>query len=363
MIEKIIHVFLDNNELSRTQKITIEDNKKILNDYKFVIWSKFKIELFMKHLDINDKKLVNYLIVCCLGGFLVDIDYVFLKKIDVFLEHNCLAVFNGSKIKFFGSRKNNNMIIDSLENNGKFDELSLRKMKVKIINPIYLYPEIKSDYSTIVECNKDYIFGANKKDSSWIFTKKINEIKSSFRYNIKKYKFNSNFIIKKITRKNDILIVVAHPDDDLLWFGDFIIKNCQKVKVLCITNSSNKIRRSEFQKIMDKINVDYEMWDSCDIKSYDNFPELKKKLSNEIINYNMILTHSLSGETGHPTHILLSKILFDVVEKNLYVANLYNNSKQMSDIKNNLLKIYGSQYGKIKKYLYFSKKEDILRIK
>ena len=63
-------------------------------------------------------------------------------------------------------------------------------MNVKIINPIYLYPQLKTSYYIVVENNKNYIFGANKKDSNWVFssnklTGKINR----FNYSTKNYKF------------------------------------------------------------------------------------------------------------------------------------------------------------------------------
>lgn len=339
MIEKIIHIFEKGN-LNNEHILISKINKNNLPNYEFYIW--------------DEKQLKNkFEIVCKYGGFFVDINYVFLKNIDIFLNYDYLAVFNNNQIKFFGSKKNSE----------KLNEESFRKMNIKIINPIYLYPELKNNYYTITENNSKYIFGANKIDSPWIFSdNRIININSPFPFNNFNYYLKSNFIAKKDSNKRKYLIVIAHPDDEILFFGEFIINNSNNVKVLCITNSSNEVRRKEFINILQKYNVDYEMWDYSDFKSHQYSDEIKNRLKNYVKNFEKIYTHSLSGETGHPTHILINKYLFDVVEKNLYVSNPYKINGKISNKKMELLKMYNSQKKILNIYKHISEKEDYLQI-
>ena len=359
MIEKIIHVF-ENGPYYDDQIQIAYNNTKILPNFVFKFWNKEQTDLFIKNNDIYDKYLVKYCIVCKFGGFFIDCNYVFLKDISVFLNYDFLAVYNGEDIKFFGSKKNNDILYHIIRN--KNDE-SLKKLNIKIINPIYLYPELKNNYYSVVENNNQFIFGANKVDSPWVFSNdKLTGFNGHFEYNELLYSLNSDYVVKKNTNRRKYLIVVAHPDDEILFFGEFIINNSKNVKVLCITNSSNEIRRNEFINILEKYNVDYEMWDYSDLRSYKYSNEIKNRLKDYIKNFERIYTHSLSGETGHPAHILIYKYLFDTVQKNLFVANPYNYKGKISNKKLELMNMYYSQKKILYSYSYISKKEDYLQI-
>jgi len=344
MIEKIIHIFERGHYREEHVEI-IRKNRLLLSNYEFKLWSNEMIEEFMKEHNTDDDK-IKLKIVCKEGGFYVDMNYVFFKNIDVFLNYDFLGVYNKNELKFFGSKKNN----------------STNLKNIKIINPIYLYPELGNSHYRVVVNNKEYMFGANILDSPWVFDRKLTGIGSEFNYKTDKYFLKSNDILLKNTRVNEILIVVAHPDDEILWFGDLILNNSNKIKVLCVTNYSNERRRNEFKKIMEKCKVDYEMWDFSDLRSYADCPLLKEKLSKIIPYHKYIYTHSLSGESGHPTHILIYKCLYDLVKNNLYVSNLYYNGVKYSEKKKELLEMYHSQRGTFKHYIRMTKKEDYLKI-
>ena len=364
MIEKIIHIFNNDVGYNEEHYNNFLNNKNILDDYEFILWTDKKIDAFIKDTKIDNDNLLKYVIVSYYGGFSVDLNYVFFKKIDVFLDYDFLVVYNNNSVKFFGSSKNNNIINQIFKRFGNFKEEYFKKMNVKIINPIYLYPQLKTSYYIVVENNKNYIFGASKKDSKWVFssnklTGKINR----FNYSTKNYKFYNLKNTIKNTSPRENLVVIAHPDDEILWFGEFLIKNAKNTKVICPTNNYNSKRREEYKKILNKYNIDYEMWNMTERPSYSISKELTEKLKNSIKNHKNIYTHSLSGETGHPTHILLSKILYDIVPENLFVANPYNYHNKASNKKRELLKEYSSQKKVINNYLYISNKEDYLKIK
>lgn len=357
MIEKNIHIFLENgNENEIRQRL------QILPDYTLYFWNKNLIKSFIIKNNIEYNPTIKYKIVCFYGGFYIDENYVFFKNIDIFLQYNFLAVFNGKYVKFFGSSKENTIVKDIKKKFGKFKDKYLKKMDIKIINPIYLYPERKNSYYSVIKVNKDFIFGANKKDSPWVFNEFVID-SQRFQYNLRKQYFISNKKMINNTSKKKILIVVAHPDDDILWFGNLIHKFNHLIKVLCVTCYSNINRRNEFKNVMEKNNVDYEMWDHCDKISYEESPLLKERLSKIVVDHEMVFTHSLSGETGHPFHILINKYLYEVVPENLFVSNPYNLKNSFSQMKKSDLLLYESQKDIIKKYHYITMKEDYLQIK
>ena len=119
------------------------------------------------------------------------------------------------------------------------------------------------------------------------------------------------------------LMVVAHPDDELL-FGGLAILREPGWKVICITNGYKPKRNKAFKDAMNFIdNIwAYEIWDHSDqwfgtklhkgIKS-NLQEELKSK------NYEKIVTHNIQGEYGHRQHALISKLLHKLVSKNLNV--------------------------------------------
>jgi len=78
--------------------------------------------------------------------------------------------------------------------------------------------------------------------------------------------YNNKKIIKKSTKyKPTKLLVVAHPDDDILWGYRYLINKPYRWKVICISGASNKIRANEFEKVMKKMGIlNYEILDHND---------------------------------------------------------------------------------------------------
>jgi hypothetical protein len=132
--------------------------------------------------------------------------------------------------------------------------------------------------------------------------------------------------------------LVAHPDDELLFFKDILEKYNNVIKVICITNASNKIRSIEFIHSLKQFNIfNYEMWDYEDMHSSYVSHRLRKRIKESIKGYTKIYTHSLSGETGHPQHIGLYKTVHDEIINNqkLYVPNvdIYSNNIDIKTLK------------------------------
>ena len=143
--------------------------------------------------------------------------------------------------------------------------------------------------------------------------------------------------------KSKNLMIVAHPDDELIFGGAELIKHGPKYKVLCLTNKSNKIRSKEFKKVMEKLKVgSWEMLDYEDTLTPNQDFDLKEIINFK--NWEKIVTHNPIGEYGHPQH----KLVFEAVKKetdNFYIFSKSNKkiSKNYLAIKKSLLSLYKSE--------------------
>jgi LmbE family N-acetylglucosaminyl deacetylase len=116
----------------------------------------------------------------------------------------------------------------------------------------------------------------------------------------------------------DKLLVVAHPDDELLWGGANLVLE-PGWHVVCSTNLNNPVRSAEFYKTMSWCNVlKYDMYSVEDKyteeeaeadRLYDGTPfdsalqELAKK------SWKLVLTHNDKGEYGHEHHRKVNRMV------------------------------------------------------
>ena len=173
--------------------------------------------------------------------------------------------------------------------------------------------------------------------------------------------FSFIFFIKK-TDEDSInnLMIVAHPDDEMLWGGTELIN--EDYYVVCITCGIDEEREKEFESVMNKTNDEYISLGYVDKTNgeRDNwelyYDSIEKDIKN-ILNsrkWSKIATHNPDGEYGHIHHILTSKIVTNNCDKDkLYYFNKYytdeelNNQKvidkELINKKENILKLYSSQ--------------------
>lgn len=198
-----------------------------------------------------------------------------------------------------------------------------------------------------------------RKEESGYFNSFIRITHNKINYNNKFHSIQPDGIKK--------LVIVAHPDDEVLWFGDFLIMNRSiedNIKVVCITNASNKIRAAEFINVMDYLNISYEMWDYIDSKKYTGSKELEKELLHLCSKYDIIYTHSSTGETGHPQHIMLHNYIRLIAKEKLYIFSPKRELKmknKLSSKKEHLLKLYSSQKDVLNYHNYLSAHEDHIK--
>lgn len=144
--------------------------------------------------------------------------------------------------------------------------------------------------------------------------------------------------LNRINLKNfNNLMIVAHPDDEMLWGGSKLLSD--NYLVVCITCSTNHKRELEFKKVMNETKDKYIMLGYPDkingkVDDWKNYKEKIANDLNEIINYkkwNLIVTHNPKGEYGHIHHKMTSKITTSLAPiDNLYYFGRYYRPKQMT---------------------------------
>lgn len=129
------------------------------------------------------------------------------------------------------------------------------------------------------------------------------------------------------------LMIVAHPDDETLWGAAHLMQG--DWFVVCMTSQYFPTRKQEYQKVLDTLGVkgiilDYpDLYKGIDGKwKIDSWKYIQTALSddlNVIINYKdweQIVTHSPTGETGHFHHKYINKSVLQICENN---SAKYNN--------------------------------------
>lgn len=170
----------------------------------------------------------------------------------------------------------------------------------------------------------------------------------------------------------DRLMIVAHPDDEMLWGGAELLEN--NYLVLCITRGYDNVRRSEFEAVMeatgskgiilsypDKIYNKRSDWRFC---SDDITKDIRT-----VINYKQwdrVVTHNENGEYGHIHHKNTHRLVMELYRADasnfgeLYVFGTYYKksaipdgldrlSDSMVEKINEINKLYRSQEGTITK--------------
>ena len=109
----------------------------------------------------------------------------------------------------------------------------------------------------------------------------------------------------------DKLLIVAHPDDELLWGGANMLREPGWL-VLCATNAEHPVRSKEFAKSMSFCNAtEFNMYNVKDVYTEDDvisdrlfagsdFETKLVELATQ--SWKIVLTHNEQGEYGHAHH-------------------------------------------------------------
>lgn len=166
----------------------------------------------------------------------------------------------------------------------------------------------------------------------------------------------------------DNLMIVAHPDDELLWGGAHLIKD--NYLVVCVTCGTNQIRVNEFVNVMNNTNDKYIMLGYPDKTngerdSWNNHRANISKDLESIINlkdWNIIVTHNPDGEYGHQHHKMTSALVSDIVTTdNLYYFGIYHSKKAITAYYDDMSSINDNYLAKKRKLIKYYKSQDFIQ--
>lgn len=114
---------------------------------------------------------------------------------------------------------------------------------------------------------------------------------------------------------NNVLVVVAHPDDESLYFfgGLKLLSQFSNVTVLCVTHPKNSERGAEFLEACLSLQVRCEFLEMSDDGIDTLLPDFQKELSRFLLNkqFDLIVTHPPhGGEKPHPHHLQIFLAVF-----------------------------------------------------
>lgn len=126
--------------------------------------------------------------------------------------------------------------------------------------------------------------------------------------------------------KKEILVIVAHPDDEVIWLGGTLLKCKENKTIISLCRKKDKDRAPKFEKACKILNARGYIFDLDDMeKGY--FKKISKKsIINRILKitkgkkYEALYTHGKNGEYGHLRHKEIHKAVTEMINKNMLYA-------------------------------------------
>lgn len=165
------------------------------------------------------------------------------------------------------------------------------------------------------------------------------------------------------------VMIVAHPDDELLWGGTHLIKD--DYLVVCVTCGTVQTRVNEFVKLMHETNDKYIMLGYPDKTNgeRDNWDNHRENIAKDLENifalkddWEIIVTHNPDGEYGHQHHKMTSQLVTKVANNDiLYYFGKYHSKKTIAPYLDEMKPVDDNLLAKKKKLIGIYKSQDFIQ--
>ncbi len=127
------------------------------------------------------------------------------------------------------------------------------------------------------------------------------------------------------------IIIVAHPDDEIIWMGATVLKNPRvNWTIVSLCRASDTDREPKFKRVSAHLGAEGMIFDADDEgrldpdeASEEDYRILAGALSGQHFDY--AFTHGRNGEYGHPGHIAVYQALRRLrAEKKFEIDELYH---------------------------------------
>jgi LmbE family N-acetylglucosaminyl deacetylase len=123
-----------------------------------------------------------------------------------------------------------------------------------------------------------------------------------------------------------VLVIVAHPDDEIIWMGGCLIRNCVinrnwDLAIISLCRRDDTDRASKFFQVCKILNAKGFMSNLEDeslneIEEEEVIERIEKFLGKNR-SYDFVFTHGENGEYGHIRHKDVNKAVRDLVDKKI----------------------------------------------
>jgi LmbE family N-acetylglucosaminyl deacetylase len=126
--------------------------------------------------------------------------------------------------------------------------------------------------------------------------------------------------------KKEVLVIVAHPDDETIWLGGTLLKDNSNKTIICLCRKKDEDRYPKFKKVCKILKSKGYISDLDDSEKGYYKKISKKEIINRILKitknkkYDTLYTHGKNGEYGHIRHIEVYNSVNEMLNKKLLYA-------------------------------------------